>query len=290
MKPLPSHLSRAEARRRNLTVGQIDDRLQRRIWTAPLRGLYATGDTEDFDVLCRAVQEGLPDSAAYSHLTALRLAGLPITRPPNRLEIAVPRACAVDSRRGLRVHHLLPRPHTWLRGLRVVELPWAIGDVACRDGVAAALVPADAALREGLSMPSELAAAVAAMGKRKGIVAARRVAELADGRSESPRETRLRLLLADAGLPAPEPQLVIWLAGGLHYRADLGWPAARLLVEYDGRLPHERRWDADTRRQNALQAAGWLLLRYVAEDLAQWPDRIVAEVAAALAVRLPLAA
>jgi very-short-patch-repair endonuclease len=54
-----------------------------------------------------------------------------------------------------------------------------------------------------------------------------------------------------------------WLA-----RADLAWPAQRVIVEYDG-LVHldEQRRRSDAQRRNLLQEAGWLVIVFTAADL-----------------------
>ena len=60
----------------------------------------------------------------------------------------------------------------------------------------------------------------------------------------------------------------------------LAFPAARLAVEYDGReaLLLGDAFMRERRRQNALLAAGWTVLRYTAEDLRFRPYEIVQEV------------
>ena len=274
------YLTRAEAGAWGVSPARIDDLLRRGRWNSPARGLYATAAGYDLVGLCRAALPLLPVGSAYGHLTAAQVLGLPLLRVPNRLEVVAP-GVAGDTRRGIRIHHLGWRPIVMCCGLPVVDPAWALGDIACRDGLLASLIPADAALRDGLTGRPELIAAVADMGRRHGILTARRLTDLTDGRSESPQETRVRLLLANAGLPAPEPQLIVRLPDGTTYRADLGWREQRVLVEYDGRAAHELWSIRDLRRATALQPAGWCVLRYTSADLVQ-PARIVSEVATAL--------
>ncbi|WP_222263215.1 endonuclease domain-containing protein [Modestobacter marinus] len=80
---------------------------------------------------------------------------------------------------------------------------------------------------------------------------------LADGRAESPPESRLRVLLTMAGLP-PVPQWSVRRADGVFIaRVDLAYPAVRLAVEYDGAWHGEPgQLGRDRRRLNALVAAG----------------------------------
>src|SRR5438067_2002104 len=101
----------------------------------------------------------------------------------------------------------------------------------------------------------------------KGIARLQAVADLADGRAESAMESRLRLLLMDAGLPRPESQVAIFDPDG-HFvaRVDLYFRNARLAVEYDG-ATHRDSLLADNRRQNELLGVGVALLRYCADDV-----------------------
>ena len=70
-------------------------------------------------------------------------------------------------------------------------------------------------------------------------------------------ETRLRWLMFSAGLPRPDVQVDLHDAeGGFLGRADLYYPAARLVVEFDGGN-HRERLVSDDRRQNLLIGAGF---------------------------------
>ncbi|TMD14303.1 MAG: DUF559 domain-containing protein [Chloroflexi bacterium] len=60
-------------------------------------------------------------------------------------------------------------------------------------------------------------------------------------------------------------------------RADLYYPAARLVIEYDGGN-HRDRLVEDNRRQNLLVNAGFRLLRFTAADIYHRPDVVVAQV------------
>jgi len=101
-------------------------------------------------------------------------------------------------------------------------------------------------------------------------------------RAESPMETRLRWLLIQGGLPRPEVQTDLRDAASRFVgRADLYYPSARLVVEFDGGN-HRERLVEDDRRQNLIVNAGYRLLRYTAADIYSRPDVVVAQVRAAL--------
>jgi very-short-patch-repair endonuclease len=107
---------------------------------------------------------------------------------------------------------------------------------------------------------------------------------LVDGGAESPRETRLRLVLVNAELPKPETQIEFrdtW--GRVRVRADMGWREWKVAVEYDG-LQHwtdakQRSWDIE--RIALLEASGWTVIRVSAEMLSR-PHVIVRRVVAKL--------
>ena len=114
---------------------------------------------------------------------------------------------------------------------------------------------------------------------------ARAAAAFADPRAESPPESRLRLLLARAGLPAV-PQFVVRDADGRFVaRVDLAYPELCLAVEYDGAWHAEDgQFARDRQRLNRLVAAGWVVLHVTAADLRR-PDQLVARVRALRAAR-----
>lgn len=115
-------------------------------------------------------------------------------------------------------------------------------------------------------------------------VGTRRLRQLATivAPAESPMETRLRWLLIQHGLPRPELQAELRDGEGRFVgRADLYYPSARLVIEYDG-TNHRARLIEDNRRQNLLLGAGFRLLRFTAADIFERPDGLVPQVRGAL--------
>ncbi len=116
---------------------------------------------------------------------------------------------------------------------------------------------------------------------KAGSVRLRQLAQIAEP-AESAMETRLRWLLLRSGQPRPQVQVELRDSGGAFVaRADLYYPAARLIVEFDG-ANHKDRLISDDRRQNLIVNA-YRLLRYTTADLRERPGVIVAQVQAALA-------
>ena len=116
---------------------------------------------------------------------------------------------------------------------------------------------------------------------RAGARRLRTLAALAE-RAESPMETRLRWLLLKAGLPHPEVQTDLCdVKGRFLGRADLYYPEAHLVIEYDG-INHRERLVEDNRRQNVLINDGFRILRFAAADVMNQPDLVAVRVRRAL--------
>ena len=95
-------------------------------------------------------------------------------------------------------------------------------------------------------------------------------------------ETRLRWLLLSAGLSAPEVQTDLYSSTYEFVgRADLYYPSAHLVIEFDGGN-HRDRLVSDDRRQNLLVSAGYRVLRFTGADLRGRPAAVVAQVRGAL--------
>jgi hypothetical protein len=108
---------------------------------------------------------------------------------------------------------------------------------------------------------------------------------LLDPGAQSPRESYLRLLLIEAGLPRPLTQIPVFGADGLPIAyLDMGWPDLMVAVEYDGdhHRVDRRQYLKDIRRMERLEQLGWLITRVVAEH---HPASIVRRVRYALEAR-----
>ena len=95
-------------------------------------------------------------------------------------------------------------------------------------------------------------------------------------------ESVLRWLLHAADAPAPDLQHAIWTPVAV-FHPDLAWPERKVLVEFDGDGHRDRRvFVDDLRRQNALVAAGWTVLRFSSADVLGRPDEVIAAILRAL--------
>ena len=169
-------------------------------------------------------------------------------------------------------------------GLRTTSPLRTACDVARMKDLVEAVVVLDALLALGLGWTTTQALAELDRWRGgRGVARARWALGLVRGRVESPMETRLRLLLVLAGLPEPQVQVQVHAWGHLVARVDLGYVEHRIALEYDGGV-HDVEAVAtdDARRQRALEAAGWTVLRFRKEDLQSESWLVVVRVQEAL--------
>ena len=97
--------------------------------------------------------------------------------------------------------------------------------------------------------------------------------------TRSEAERRLRVLCKAARLPAPKMNARV--AG---YEVDAFWPAQRLIVEIDGYRYHGTRqaFERDRRKDAALQAAGYRVVRITWSRLTSEPYSVSAQLGALL--------
>jgi very-short-patch-repair endonuclease len=120
---------------------------------------------------------------------------------------------------------------------------------------------------------------------RRGIARARQALGLFDSGAQSPKESWLRVVLMQAGLPKPQTQIpVVDEFGSTTAYLDMGWEEVQVAVEYDGEQHRSdrRQYTWDVRRSEMLERLGWIVIRVVAGDR---PAEVVRRVRAALARR-----
>lgn len=102
--------------------------------------------------------------------------------------------------------------------------------------IVSGIVSADNALNRELTDDATMVATHRRLQQWPGMRHVQLVVRLADGRSESVGETRMRHLCWRCSLPAPELQYEVFDAHGrLVGRTDFAWPRHRLFGEFDGR-------------------------------------------------------
>lgn len=176
----------------------------------------------------------------------------------------------IQRRPGLVVRARAAQHTTRLGGLAVTTAAQTVADLLLTLPRAHAVSVLDSALQQRL-LPGGPADVEPLLARRHGGDRARLLMCEADGRAESPLETRHRLLCKDAGLP---PGLLQWQLedpiSGKRFRIDAGWPSRMVGVEADGKEVHgqPRALYEDRHRQNCLLTAhpGLILLRFTWED------------------------
>jgi very-short-patch-repair endonuclease len=100
-------------------------------------------------------------------------------------------------------------------------------------------------------------------------------------------ETRLRLLLVRAGLPAPCVNRDVVEDGAWLARPDLSYPLQRIAIEYEGdhHRTDRRQWKRDKARRRLLEDHGWLVIEVIDDDVYKTPELTVARVRAARTAR-----
>jgi hypothetical protein len=272
--------------REALTVGyRVEDvraELSARRWIRLRKGVYIAARDVPTDpgqrhlVDCLAVLLSLDRGPVLSHASAARVHGLIVPRA----EPQDVRVTAVDQwrrGRGYRVARAaLPEDDVlpWM-GFRTTSVPRTLVDCAREWSLTSTVIAMDAAIQARIVDRGELHGAVLAGSHRVGIARAARALALADGRAESPLESRGRLALLSAGLPLPDLQVDMYDDAGRIGRVDAWYEDAAVAVEFDGRVkyadphdpsPGEVLWK-EKRREDRMRDAGARVVRVVNDDL-----------------------
>jgi very-short-patch-repair endonuclease len=226
--------------------------------------------------------------AVACDLTAARLLGfeaLPTPDPAEKIHLLLPPHASRKSSPAFVLHWSPYRAEemTEIGGLSVSSPERTLADILLSWSRVEAIAVVDAALHQGQVLDLERVRSMMV-----GRLGARRLGSwwlAVDGRSESALETRLRLLLSDAGLPPEEIQYRVRdTYGSVFARLDLAWPSRQLCVEADGAGVHSQPTALlrDRRRQNALISAGWTVLRFTWADVISAPRSVTSAVRYAL--------
>jgi len=149
------------------------------------------------------------------------------------------------------------------------------------------VVAADAALAGGRTTPDELLLWLGRLSRSPMLSSARHVVALADARSESPGESRTRVILHGLGIRDLKPQVVIRDgAGRVVARVDFLLGSSPVVIEFDGLVKYDgvtgkRALVDEKAREDRLRALGYEIVRLTWADLAK-PGRVKAMVLAAV--------
>ncbi|TNM59689.1 DUF559 domain-containing protein [Streptomyces sp. NP160] len=284
--PLPARL-----RHRSFTVdealalGVSERRLRAADLRAPHRGVRVSLGVEWTPLV--ALQCALlagPEGAVGTGAHAVVALGLPApfgAPDPTTAEpvLALPRGTRAPRRSGFAVRPARLHPQTRTCRVRGVLLlsPEDLWAQRCGElDEESAVAPGDAVLRV---LRNDLAAMRAALERLpvEARATARRVLDQVRHEVCSPVETRLRLLLARAGVPeASHFAAALPREGRADVWPDLQWDSVRVAVEVDG--PHhgeDEQHERDIRRRRRTEHHGWTQVVVSSREVMRQPDDVV---------------
>jgi hypothetical protein len=272
-------------------------------WTSVRRGSYLPpgeldplDDAQRHELLIRSTMPGLRVAAVVSHCSAAVLWGIPLWATSlETVHITRPRP-ANGGRSGSLLCHtagLSADDVMIVNGLQITSPARTVADLARTIPFEQAVVAADGALHSGLLTADGLIQAVFTLAGAPGSRSALRVAQFANGLSESVGESRSRVLMHNAGLISPTLQLKVSDSNGRALgRSDFAWHGGRLLGEFDGKIKYGRLLkEGETAgeviyreklREDALRDNGARVVRWVWADI-ETPWRLVERLKRALA-------
>lgn len=290
-------------------LGVSDGRLRRRDLTRPFHGVRAaappsvpgipTTEAERWAHLLAAARERarqysvrMTGDQFFSHVTAAILHDLPLpARCITRPIIDIGTSTRAGRRRGRGVAgHLIPADRA--RIVSVTNLPVAsVVDVWCQLSTVLTLdelvIVGDSLVRRKRP-PATMAQFEAGVARHAGLAGALRLREafaLVRPRTDSPRETVLRLIIVRGGLPEPEVNVrIVNRFGAFMAFGDTVYLLYKILVEYDGGQHREdgKQFHRDVDRLDELMEEGWRVIRVNKTHL---PHTIVERVRTALLAR-----
>jgi hypothetical protein len=254
-----------------LTRATLRAKLKEGVVRRVLHGVYVRADVPDTQNLRAAcAAKVLPPHCVVTDRSAAWLHGIDcfdlvdLDDPPI-LEVVSVRGNERTRRSGILggERALLDVDVCEIAGVRVTTPLRTACDLACQRGRHRALAVLDAFRRRfDLRIPDFLQI-LPRYARRRGVTQLRELVPLSDPRAESTGESWTRMTIHDEGLPAPEPQVEVYLEElAMTVRLDLAYRQRKTCVEYDGEDYHTDPADRayDDRRRAALRRAGWIVI------------------------------
>jgi very-short-patch-repair endonuclease len=225
-----------------------------------------------------------PPGSYVSHATAARLWGGIVPDVPD-VHLTVPATTGRSSRQGVKAHAGgNAAAVTRFRNPPISTPEQTFLDLATCLDLVALVVLGDSLIKAGRTTAAALHDA-ALSWRGHGAKLARRAARHVRDGVDSAMETRLRMLLVLAGLPAPEVNFILRHPDGSWWmRFDLCYPSLKLIIEYDGRQHAQDadQWLHDLKRREALDRMGWRIIVVTRHDYYDTPEEVLRRVRDAL--------
>jgi hypothetical protein len=204
-------LTYQELRGLGVTKAALAHAVKTGVLAHPHREVYVLNDqvVDPMRSMARAALTAGPDGAVVSHLLAAqvyRLDGLPA---PTVADLTVRHDVGHRVIRGIALHRSDSAGLLVHRGLPLTPVARTLADVAGLVRPGELLSGVDSALRVGLLDVRELLAMAGQRSHVRNADILRWVAGMADGRSDSPLESWLRMVLVDGGLGPVELQIPV---------------------------------------------------------------------------------
>ncbi len=264
-----------------VAAGVVTRHELRRWYTNLYRGVYVRKD-RDVSLRDRAIGGWLATRrrGVVAGVAASALHGAPWVDPTVPIELVGAKCAAQDG--------LIPRTErvaddeiTRIAGLPVTTRVRTAFDLGRHLDRPQSLARLDALMWNQRFSIDQVLALADRYPRARGVRQLRELLPLVDGGADSPRESRIRLWLHDAGFPRPDTQIPVLVGTRPVAFLDMGWRDFQVAVEYDG--DHHRKdrkqYVKDIARLRMLEAMGWIVIRVIAEDD---PDEWLARVEAAL--------
>jgi very-short-patch-repair endonuclease len=277
---VPDELTTGPFTREMAHAAGITDRMLRGApWRQVFNGVWVYDELPDTrDLRLQAARLLIPPSGVLCGLTAAWVLGVDVRRLDDLdVHVGFPKGKRIRKRSGIAVcqETLEPSDITLIDGVRITTPLRTVFDCLRWLWRVEGIVVADALTHAGQVSVPEIAAYFANKRRLRNLRVGERLVEFIEPLTESPMETRLRMLLIDAGLSRPKAQHdvrdhVDTFVG----RLDLAYPDVRLGLEYDG-ADHWKQRREDDRRRAAIRACDWEVCVFSADDVFVTPEATV---------------
>jgi very-short-patch-repair endonuclease len=260
-----------------------EKRLRASDLVSPFHGIRALTPPVTIVERCRAYAPWLAELDFFSHSTAALLYGVPL---PSRLESSpLLHVTGVEVRprgRGIRGHRAAATATRTFDGLPVTDPTYLLVELASQLNYTELVIAADGLVRRvhPVTTLEELRDRAGSRTARN-VRSARAALDQARSGTDSAMETRLRLVLVQAGLPEPVIHHRIYDAAGRFVGTpDLSYVKERVAIEYEGE--HHRNdpkvFAYDIERRERMQEADWYVIRVISDHVYRYPSEWAARI------------